>query len=58
MTREEKNFTKEYYKVFYRLYQKVKQAQFDRFKNDEFKLDTIDIEPSENKNPTKLTLVR
>jgi hypothetical protein len=52
--------TREDYQVFYRLCQKmgVKQAQFDRFKNNQFKLDTIDIEPSENKNSTKLTLVR
>ena len=60
MTKVEENFTKEDYKVFYRLCQKmgIKQAQFDRFKNDQFKLDTIDIEPSENNNSTKLTLVR
>ena len=46
--------------LVYRLCQKmgIKQAQFDRFKNDQFKLDTIDIEPSENNNSTKLTLVR
>jgi hypothetical protein len=60
MTREDENFTKEDYQVFYRLCQKmgIKQAQFDRFKNNQFKLDTVDIEPSENKNSTKLTLVR
>jgi hypothetical protein len=60
MTREDENFTKEDYQVFYRLYQKmgIKQAQLYRFKNNQFKLDTVDIEPSENKNSTKLTLVR
>ena len=60
ITREDENSTKEDYQVFYHLCQKmvIKQVQIDRFKNDQFKLDTIDIEPSENKNPTKLTLVR
>ena len=60
MTKEGENFTKEDYQVFNRLCEKmgIKQAQFDRFKNNQFKLDTVDVVPSENQNPTKLTLVR
>ena len=59
MTKEGKNFTKDDYQVFNRLCQKmgIKQVQFDRFKNNQFKLDTLNVEPSENIKPTKLTLV-
>jgi len=59
MTREDENFSKEDYQVFMRLCQKlgINQAQFDRFKNNQFQLETVDIEPVDNKNP-KLSLVR
>lgn len=60
MTREGENFSKEDYQVFMRLCQKfdIKQAQFDRFKNNQFQLETVDIEPIENNIIPKLTLVR
>lgn len=60
MTREDENFTKEDYQVFKRLCQKlgIKQVQFDRFKNNEFKLDTIDVEPIKKESTPKLKLVR
>jgi hypothetical protein len=59
MTREDEDFSKEDYLVFYKMCQKlgIKQAQFDRFKGNEFKLDTVDIKPIENKVP-HLKLVR
>jgi hypothetical protein len=60
MTREDEHFNKDDYQVFNRLCEKmgIKKVQFDRFKNNQFKLDTLDVVPSENKTPTKLTLVR
>jgi hypothetical protein len=60
LTREEETFTKEDYQVFNRLCQKmgIRQVQFDRFKNNQFKLDTLNVEPMEEKSPTKLTLVQ
>jgi len=60
MTREGENFSKEDYQVFMRLCQKldIKQAQFDRFKNNQFQLETIDVEPVKEEKPPKLSLVR
>jgi len=60
MTRDDEKFSKEDYQVFKRLCQKfgIEQAQFDRFKNNEFKLETVDVEPIKNKVMPKLTLVR
>jgi len=63
MTRDGESFSKEDYKIFMQLCQKlgIKQAQFDRFKNNQFKLETIyvePIEPVENVFFPKLTLVR
>jgi hypothetical protein len=59
LTREEETFTKDDYQVFNRLCQKleVKQVQFDRFKNNQFKLDTLDVQPTNDKKATKLSLV-
>lgn len=53
MTRENEDFSKEDYKVFYTMCQKfgIKQAQFDRFKGNEFKLDTVDIAPIKEDKP-------
>ena len=50
MTREDEKFSKEDYQVFKRLCQKlgIKQVQFDRFKDNQFKLDTLDVEPIES----------
>lgn len=60
MTREDENFSKEDYQVFMRLCQKfgIKQAQFDRFKNNQFQLETVDVDPIEDIEMPKLTLVR
>lgn len=60
MTREGENFTKEDYEVFRRLCQKfkVKKVQFDRFKNNQFESETVNVEPTNNITNTKLTLVR
>lgn len=60
MTRENENFTKEDYQVFKRLCQKleIKQVQFDRFKNNQFSLESVNIEPSERSPAPKLKLVR
>lgn len=60
MTRDDEKFSKEDYQVFMRLCQKfeLKQAQFDRFKNNQFKLETVEIDPIEDKEMLKLTLVQ
>lgn len=60
MTREEESFNKEDYQVFMRLCQKfgMKQMQFDRFKNNQFKLETVNLEPIKNEEAPKLKLVR
>lgn len=60
MTRDEDNFRKEDYQVFKRLCQKldIKQVQFDRFKNNQFQLETIDVEPIQKETQPKLSLVR
>ena len=60
MTREEENFSKEDYQIFMNLCKKfgMKQMQFDRFKNNQFKLETVDLEPIEKEETSKLTLVR
>jgi len=60
MTRDEEKFNKADYQVFMRLCQKfgIKQAQFDRFKNNQFQLETVDVEPIKNHKVPKLTLVR
>lgn len=60
MTRDEDNFSKEDYQVFKRLCQKldIKQVQFDRFKNNQFQLETIAVEPVKEETQPKLTLVR
>jgi hypothetical protein len=60
MTREEETFSKEDYQVFKLLCQKlgIKQVQFDRFKNNQFNLESINVEPVEEKHSPKLTLVR
>jgi len=59
MTRENNHFSKKDYQVFYNLCQKlgIKQIQFDRFKSNQFKLDTIDVDPIKKEAP-KLKLVR
>lgn len=59
MTREDEDFTKDDYQVFNRLCQKlgIKQVQFDRFKDNKFKLDTLDVAPVK-KEATQLKLVR
>lgn len=59
MTREDQDFSKEDYLVFYKMCQKlgIKQAQFDRFKGNEFKLDTVDVAPIKKETP-QLKLVR
>lgn len=59
MTRENQDFSKADYKVFCHLCQKlsIKQIQFDRFKGNEFRLDTIDIEPMKNET-SQLKLVQ
>jgi hypothetical protein len=59
MTREDQDFSKKDYQVFYKFCQKfgINQAQFDRFKGNEFKLDTINIAPIKKEAP-KLKLVR
>jgi hypothetical protein len=60
MTRENENFSKEDYLVFKRLCQKmgIKKVQFDRFKNDQFKLDTLDVGATKNEKTPELQLVR
>ncbi|MBL4899373.1 MAG: hypothetical protein JKX76_06955 [Colwellia sp.] len=60
MTRDEENFSKEDYQVFMRFCQKfgIKQAQFDRFKNNQFQLETVEVQPIDNEKMPKLTLVR
>lgn len=60
MTREDEKFSKEDYQIFMRFCKKfgMKQMQFDRFKNNQFKLETVDLEPIENNVTQKLTLVR
>ena len=59
MTREDKDFSKEDYKIFCNLCQKlgIKQVQFDRFKGNKFKLETIDLAPIKKETP-QLKLVR
>ncbi len=59
MTREDEDFSKKDYQIFYRMCQKlgIKQAQFDRLKGNEFKLDTVDIAPIK-KETAPLKLVR
>jgi hypothetical protein len=59
MTREDQEFSKDDYQVFYNFCQKldIKQILFDRFKGNEFRLDTIDVEPLKQEAP-KLQLVR
>jgi hypothetical protein len=59
MTREDKDFSKEDYQVFYKMCQKlgVDKVQFDRFKGSESKLDTVKIKPIKKEAPT-LKLVR
>ena len=58
MTRNDEKFSKEDYQAFMRLGQKlgIKQAQFDRFKKNQFNLETVDVEPI--KKTPKLTVVR
>ncbi|MBL4765158.1 MAG: hypothetical protein JKX67_07755 [Colwellia sp.] len=60
MTREDESFSKEDYQVFKRLCQQfeIQKVQFDRFKNNQFQLETIDVEPIKNEGKTKLKLVR
>ena len=60
MTRDKENFSKEDYQVFVSLCQKlgIKQVQFDRFKNNKFQLETVEIDPVDNEKAPKLTLVR
>ncbi|WP_114327583.1 hypothetical protein [Candidatus Colwellia aromaticivorans] len=60
MTREDESFNKEDYQVFMRLCQKMgmKQMQFDRFKNNQFKLETVNLQPIEKEETPKLSLVR
>ena len=59
MTREDASFSKEDYEVFRRLCQKleIKEVQFDRFKNNKFKLDKVNIELDETSPQPKLSLV-
>lgn len=59
MTREGESFGKNDYEVFRSLCHKfdIKQVQFDRFKNNQFESETVDVEPVQNKTNTKLTLV-
>ena len=59
MTREDKEFSKEDYQLFCTFCQKlgIKQIQFDRFKGNEFKLDTIDLAPIQKEEP-HITIVR
>lgn len=60
MTRDKENFSKEDYQVFMSFCQKfgIKQVQFDRFKNNKFKLETVEVEPINDEAAPKLTLVR
>lgn len=60
MTRDDEKFSKEDYQVFIRLCQQlgIKQIQFDRFKNNQFQLETIDIDPIKDEEIPKLTLVQ
>jgi hypothetical protein len=60
MTREDENFSKEDYQVFMRLCQKMgmNKMQFDRFKNNQLKLETVDLEPVEKEEMPRLSLVR
>jgi hypothetical protein len=48
MTRENDDFCRADYLAFYKLCQKlgIKQVQFDRFKGGQFKMDTVDIMPT------------
>ncbi|MEW6981309.1 hypothetical protein AAD001_01510 [Colwelliaceae bacterium 6471] len=59
MTRENEDFSREDYQVFYRMCQKlgIEQVQFDRFKDDKFRQDTVDIAPLKQQTP-RLKLVR
>ncbi len=58
MTREEDEISREDFQTFYSLCQKLglKHMQFDRFKNDEAKLSTVEITPLEMETP-RLKLV-
>lgn len=59
MTKENEDFTRKDYQVFYRMCQNlgIKEVQFSRFKNDQFKQNTFNIHPLEQ-NDQKLQLVR
>ena len=56
LTRENEKFSRQDFQAFYKFCQQmeVKQANFDRFKNDELVSECVDIQPIKSKTILKL----